>query len=215
MPGVKRTFIVTSVIHFSKNTLSHSAVRSVFTPAERTTQTIKTVASIREKIPGAAIILLEMGKDKNIGENLISLVDKYVFIGNHTLVKWAVNGKLRGLGEAMGLIESKKELLTDADFYCKISGRYFLNEEFEPELWKGNFFLAKKYETGISTRLYGFSKELFADWQKALKKSLVLLYRGRSIEDVLPVKFGQERIHVIQKLGVSGFVAPDGEYLAE
>jgi hypothetical protein len=215
MPPVKRTFIITSVIHFSKNKLSRSAVRSLFTPEERTTQTIKTVNSIREKVPGAIIILVEMGNKKNIGDSLVSMVDKFVFIGNNALVKWAVNGKNRGLGEAIGLLVSKKYLYTDADFYFKMSGRYFLNEDFNQEKWTGNFFLARKYECGISTRLYGFGKELFAEWQRALKRSLVLLYRGRSIEDVLPAKFGKERIRGISKMGVAGFVAPDGGYLAE
>lgn len=215
MPPVKRTFIITSVIHFSKNKLSRSAVRSVFTPAERTAQTIKTINSIREKAPGATIILLEMGNKENIGNSLLSMVDKFIFIGDSVLVKWAVNGKYRGLGEAMGLIVSKKDLTTDADFYCKISGRYFLNENFDPGLWEGNFFVAKKYETGISTRLYGFGKDLFGQWQSALKRSLVLLYRGKSIEDVLPAKFGKEKIQGIQQTGVAGYVGPDGGYLEE
>jgi hypothetical protein len=215
MSLVSRTFIITSVIHFSKNKLSHSSVRSVFTPAERVTQTIKTVNSIREKIPRATIILLEMGNEKNIGVNLIAMVDKYVFLGNNKMVKWAVNGKFKGLGEAIGLIISRKELQTDADFYCKISGRYFLNNDFDPEIWKGDFFIARNYQYGISTRLYGFGKDLFGDWQKALKRSLIHLYIGRSIEDILPVKLDKKKIHGIPKLGVAGFVAPGGGYLSE
>jgi hypothetical protein len=211
----RRTFIITSVIHFSENKLSRFGMRSVFTPEERTMQTIKTVNSIREKIPGATIILVEMGNEKNLAARLISTVDKYLFIGDKRLVKWAANGKLKGMGEAIGLIASAKEIQTDADFYFKISGRYFLNENFDPEQWNGNLFIARNYEKGISTRLYGFGKELFADWQKALRRSLPLLYIGRSIEDVLPVKFGRKRIHGIASLGVAGYIAPDGGYLAE
>lgn len=215
MPGLKRTFIITSVIHFSQKKLSHNTVRSVFSPAERTAQTIKTISSIREKDPGATIILMEMGKVKEVAEGLVNKVDKYLFLGNKAWVKWASNGKYRGLGEAMGLIAAGKELNTGADFYFKMSGRYFLNDDFKPELWQGNFFFARKYEKGISTRLYGFGKELFSDWQKALKRSLLSLYMGRSIEDVLPARFGNERIHEIKKLGVSGYVAPDGSCLEE
>ena len=75
--------------------------------------------------------------------------------------------------------------------------------------------LAKKYENGISTRLYGFDKFFFNDWQKALKRSLLKLYLGHSIEDVLPAKLGRDRIHALQTLGLSGFIAPDGSYLEE
>src|SRR5206468_1888569 len=172
MPEFKSTFIITSVIHFLQKKVPGSALRSVFTPEERTQQTLATIRSIRGKVPGAFIILLEMGKEKNIAEELIRMVDKYVFVGNKMFVRPAVNGRFRGLGEAMGLIASKKEINTGSDFYFKMSGRYFLNDHFETELWKGTFFLAKKYETGISTRLYGFNKDLFSDWQKALKRSL-------------------------------------------
>jgi hypothetical protein len=215
MPGTKRTFIITSVIYFSQNKLSYSTVRSIFTPAERTAQTIQTVKSIREKVPGADIILLEMGKRKNISDELINLVDKYVFVGNNLLVNWACSGKFKGLGEALGLVISKKSLKNEADFYFKISGRYFLNDDFRPEIWGGRSFFAKKYDAAISTRLYGFGKEMFDDWQKALRRSLLPLYKGRSIEEVFPKMLDDKNIHRIENLGVSGFVGPQGEYLAE
>jgi hypothetical protein len=215
MPGLKRTFIITSVIYFSQNKLSYSAVRSKFTSEERTDQTIKTVKSIRERIPGAEIILLEMGKRKNISAELTELVDKYLFIGNNVFVNWACRGKFKGFGEAVGLIVAGNRLKTNADFYFKISGRYYLNDDFSPEDWGGSSFLARRYDSAISTRLYGFGKETFPDWQRALKKSLILLYKGRSIEEVFPEKFGQQLIQGMPKLGISGFVAPQGEYLTE
>jgi hypothetical protein len=215
MPGTKRTFIITSVIYFSGKKIYGAVKRSLFSPAERTEQTIKTVASIREKVPGATIVLLELGREKNIASELRNRIDSYVFAGDRALVKWAVNGKHRGLGEAMGLIVSNKELSGDADFYFKISGRYFLDNHFDPALWEGDSLLARKYGKGISTRLYGFAKELYPRWQNALKRSLPALYLGKSIEDVFPVKFGVERIKEIKRLGLAGYVGPYGEYLEE
>jgi hypothetical protein len=215
MPGDKITFIITSVIHFSTKKLPGSTPRSVFDPVERSSQTIKTIASIRSRMPGANIILLEMGKEKNIAAELIKMADHYVYIGDRKRVRRAVDGKRRGLGEAMGLIAASKELDTGASFFFKISGRYFLNDQFGPQQWQGDFFQAKKYETGISTRLYGFSRRFFNDWQTALKRSLWKLYWGSSIEDVFPAKFGLDRIQDIKKLGISGYVANGGEYLEE
>ena len=130
MAELKRTFIITSVIHFAAKKLDRHTVRSVFTPEERIAQTIETIRSIRTKVAGAFVILLEMGAKRNIQEDVIAMVDKYVFIGDHKLVRWAVNGKNRGLGEAMGLIVSNKDIQTGADFYFKMSGRYFINEQF-------------------------------------------------------------------------------------
>jgi hypothetical protein len=215
MPDDKATFIITSVIHFSQKKLIGSAVRSVFSPEERTIQTIKTIKSIREKIPGATVILLEMGKEKNLANLLTTAADRYVYLGNKPLVRWSVNSKLRGFGEAMGLIAAAKELDSGTDFYFKISGRYFLTDEFKPGEWNGDRLVARKYGQGISTRLYGFARALFPAWQTALKRSLPQLYRGRSIEDVFPLKFGPEKIRDIKKLGLAGFVGPDGSLLEE
>jgi hypothetical protein len=215
MPELTRTFIITSVIHFSGKKLKDQATRSVFTPRERITQTIKTVHSIKEKVPGAIIILLEMGKEKNISTDLVKAADKYVFIGDRTWVKWAVNGKYRGLGEAAALIAAKKELFIGTDFFFKMSGRYILNEHFDVALWHNEFFSARKYGEEISTRLYGFNRKFFADWQSALKRSLFKLYCGRSLEEILPLRFGRERIHEMKKIGVSGYTAPNGEYIEE
>jgi len=215
MAELKRTFIISSALYLSQKKILGAGVRSVFTPEERTAQTLETMHSIRKKVPGAFIILLEMGKEKNISDELIRLSDKYVFVGDNRIVRWATDGKTRNLGEAMGLIVSKDEIATDADFYFKISGRYFLNDGFDLALWSSSSFFARKYGKGISTRLYGFSKDFFMDWQRALKRSLLSLYLGRSIEDVFPAKFGRQKIHEIKKLGVSGFVAPDGTYLEE
>lgn len=176
---------------------------------------MKTIATIRQRIPTANVLLLEMGKEKNISTQLTNAADKYVYIGDKSLVRWAVNGRLRGLGEAMGLIIAAKELDTRASYYFKMSGRYFLNNEFRMSDWKGEQLVARKYGDGISTRLYGFDQSLFRNWQKALRQSLPQLYRGRSIEDVFPLKFGIKRIHDIGKLGISGYVAPDGSLLEE
>jgi len=215
MPEHKTTFIITSVIHFSQKKVLGSSLRSVFSPEDRTVQTLNTIRSIRAKVPGAFIILLEMGKNRNIAEELIGAVDKYVFIGQKTLVRWAVNGKFRGLGEAVGLITAKKDLNTGADFFFKISGRYLLNEHFDTTQWQHDLFSARKYSEDISTRLYGFNRKFFGEWQNALKRSLFQLYRGMSLEEVLPVKFGKQRIYNMQKIGVSGYTAPNGEYLEE
>ena len=215
MAGARQTVIITSVIYFSSNRLSYSATRSVFSPEERTAQTIKTVESIRQNIPGAEIILLEIGRRKDISVALTGMVDRYIFVGNNLAVKWASGGRHKGLGEAMGLLAAAKKLKTGADFYFKVSGRYFLNDNFKLASWAGDEFVARMHDAAISTRLYGFGRKLFPDWQRALRKSLYPLYKGRSIEDILPQMLGRESIRPVDMLGVSGFVAPQGEYLTE
>lgn len=211
----KSTFIITSVIHFSQKKLSYSNIRSVYTPAERTGQTLKTISSIRDKVAGVSIVLVEMGQEKKISADIINAVDNYIYIGNNWLVKWACNGKYKGLGEAIGLLLASKSFKGASGMYFKISGRYFLNDDFDISMWNGDKFFFRKYKESISTRLYAFPAGLFEHWKMSIRKSLYQLYRGRAIEDELHLHIPKELIEGINILGVSGFVAPDGDFLSE
>src|SRR5436190_21267743 len=102
MPGDKVTFIITSVIHFSTKKLPGSTPRSVFDPAERSSQTIKTIASIRSKMPGADIILLIMGNEKYMTVELNKMADRYVYICDRKRETRAVTSKTCAVGVATG-----------------------------------------------------------------------------------------------------------------
>ena len=210
------TFIITSVIDFSGNKLSYSSSRSSFNPEERMKQSIETIRSIRNKMPDAKIFFLEMGRKPDASGELSGIVDRYIYIGNRSLVRWACDGLHKGMGEAVGLLIAKKQLHSDADFYFKISGRYFLTDDFNPGEWAGNGFFFRRYgDNCVSTRLYGFEAGFFGHWQKAIFRSLYQLYKGRSLENVLPMFIRPGLVTSIERLGVAGFVAPDAIYMAE
>lgn len=212
----KITFIITSVIYFPDKKLSYTDTRSAFTPEQRIVQTMETIKSIRSKLPLASIVLIEMGRQKNIDSSLINAVDKYIYNGNNLFVQWAAGSKYKGLGEAAGLLfASKKIEQINSDIFFKISGRYFLNDGFNINYWQGNHFFFRKYADGISTRLYAFHSSLFSHWTKAIRKSLLLLYKGKSIEDVLPLFINKSLVKEISTLGVSGTIGPSGEFFSE
>lgn len=208
-------FIITSVIFPSQKPLSYTPVRSFYTPDERVKQTIETIESIRLHYGDAFILLLEMGLKEDIPADLKSKVNKFIFIGNKKIVRWACDSKHKGLGEAVGLIAAKKALSCLGDYYFKISGRYFLTKNFNPEVWGNESFIVRKYGEDISTRLYGFPKKLFSAWQMALWKSVPFLFAGQQIEHVLPRFLPQDHIQSIKVLGIAGTVAPNGEFLEE
>lgn len=209
------TFIITSVIHFSQNKLSYSQVRSVYTPEQREQQTLHTITSIREKVPNASIVLVEMGLKKNISRNLLLAADQFIYVGNNWLVKWACNSRHKGLGEAMGLIKASSNINTSAGLYFKISGRYFLNNDFKLDGWNNRQYCFKKYGDNVSTRLYSFGPSFFSHWKRVLYRSLPLLYKGYSIEEVMPRFIPPGNIYEMKLLGVSGFVAPNAESISE
>ena len=110
MTKQKITFIITSVIYFPNKKLSYADKRSVFTPEQRATQPLETIKSIRDKVPMANIVLVELGMKKKIDASLLSVIDTYIYIGNNPIVKWAASGKYKGLGEAVGLLAAAKKI---------------------------------------------------------------------------------------------------------
>ncbi len=211
----KIVFIITSVIHPSPSPLSYSPVRSVFSASERASQTLKTIDSVRLHYKNARICLIETGLNASVPSELLSAVDKFIFLGDMKIVRYATDSRHKGFGEAIGLIAAYRLLKDLGDFYFKISGRYFLTDNFNPRLWEFDNFIVRKYSEDISTRLYAFPKSLFFSWQFALIKSLPWLLAGKQIEHVLPKFLPNNCFKYVDNLGVAGAISPNGKLLEE
>jgi len=212
----KYLFLITSVINFKKKPLPYSQTRSIYTPAKRIDQTLKTVKSIREKAPQAKIVLLELGTFSNQLSKLKREVDNFVWLGTNPLVRLAVDSKHRGLGEAIGLIFSYPLLKKKRyDYILKISGRYTLNENFSLSKWKNkNKLSSKVYDGSISTRLYGFSYSFLERWFIGLILSIPVLLAGKSIETIMFSRFKQN-LKKLNCIGLSGKIAIEGSEIKE
>ncbi len=212
-------FLISSVIYFKNKSLTYSSSRSVFSPQERERQTLKTIESIKKNVPNAKIILIESGLRKDISEEIISAVNEYVYTGNNQFVRYACDSKKKGLGEAMSLFFGLKNSSTANYSYCfKISGRYYLNENFNLENFKKEkYFTFKFYDNPkqMSTRLYGFNIKQFAIWRKILKDIFIKLIFNYSIEELLYLKIKNNNNQEINVLGVSGLIGPNGEEINE
>lgn len=206
----KIAVIITSVISFKEKKLSYSNGRSKFSVEERIAQTEKTISSIREKIPNAKIIFAEAGLIEDTGR-LSSRVDQYIYLGNNYFVRIAVDSIFKGIGEAVILLFVSKYLPKDIDFYFKISGRYYLNDEFDLKKWIDGFFVVRKYDNVFSTRLYGFSSKMFGLWRRSLLFSIPLLLSGQSIERIMPMFINKKYIKHIDNIGVSGLGSVYGD----
>ena len=209
------TFIVLSVINFKDKPLSYSKVRSTFTPEQRIDQTLKTISSIRENVPRAHVLLIEAGLSRNISVELEKSADRYEYIGDRFLVRKAIDSRLKGIGEAVSLLFATKYIPADSDFCFKISGRYYLNENFNLADWKEGEFIALKYGEDISTRLYGFKKTMLGAVRRGLWISIPVLLGGSSIEHVFTKYLPQGKIKSIPQLGISGLGAAFGDSFKE
>lgn len=206
--------IVTSVIYFKDKKLSYSDKRSTFNPEERLDQTKKTISSIREKIPQAKIYLFEQGT-KDVSNQISPLVDYYKYIGGNKIVRTTTDSPFKGVGEIIGLLFVSNSLTKETNTIFKISGRYYLNENFDLDNWKNGIFIARKYGPLISTRLYSFNEKFLNMWRICLILSIPLTLLNISIEKIMPILIPKKIIKGVECLGISGLVGINGETIDE
>lgn len=207
-------FIVTSTICLTTNPLSYSSTRSAFSTGQRADQTVRTLASIREKFPRARILLIETGLNKELPQSLTKCADLYLYLGHRNIIRQAADGPYKGLGEALSLYLANRAILSfQADYYFKLSGRYYLNEHFNAHGWAGESVAGRKCENGLYTVLYGFPDRLYHNWRSSLRLSIPVLLRGESLELIQP-KFFEQPISYLPQLGVSGWKSHSGEFVS-
>jgi len=215
MNNNEKVFIVVSIIYLSDKPLSYSSTRSFFTPDERIAQTIRTVQSIRYMIPGAKIILLESGLKKNLSQELLSIIDEYIYIGDRKIVRFACDSKFKGLGEIASLLSIRKLLNKDKDYF-KISGRYYLNNNFQVSDWNdGDFNFKFRTKDSFSTVFYKFKGRVLKYFSMSLLLTIPFCFLNRSIERVIFRFIPKNKIKKIKQIGVSGLIAVDGSEFSE
>ena len=125
--------LVTSVVSPTDDPLSYSPTRSVYSFSERLQQTKETIESIRSKIPGAQIVLVECSPPELVVE-LQPLVDKFINLYPNDSIRRTLH---KGHGESLMVLAALNEIQDFIpDLIFKISGRYLLMEGFDWESWK-------------------------------------------------------------------------------
>lgn len=200
--------IITSVIHTVNKPFTYSKTRSVFSVEERIEQTKKTIESLREKMPGVKIYLFEQGASDIKETEIYNMVDEYKYIGKFFLVKLATESPFKGLGEVVGLLTTTLYLPKNFLGVFKISGRYFLNDNFNLLDWQEGNFISRKFKNikCISTRLYFVSRKFFNYWRMILILSIPLLLLNRSIENILYYFIPKKYFKDLNALGLSGVI---------
>ena len=134
--------LITSVITTPKTPLSNSKIRSLYSRQERFEQTKKTIKCIREKFPSDKIIIVEC-TDFNEEENIFfkNNCDYILNLWDKKELHDSIFGISKSLGEGTMTIEALKyieELNLEYNYLYKISGRYWLNENFKIENIQNN-----------------------------------------------------------------------------
>lgn len=207
--------LITSVINTPNTPLSYSNTRSIFSRQERFEQTKKTIVSIKDRIPNCKIIIVECS-------DLNSEEQEYLCINcDYILNLWEkkelhnfIFGPSKSLGEGTMTIEALKyikEMNLEYQYLYKISGRYWLNENFKIESIQNNVF--KKInndENNIFTALYKIDKKTAHELLEFLINNIENMKKCIGYE-VLMSKF----VKILEKkfvyiIGLSGFVTVCG-----
>ena len=224
-------FLVTSVIDYEdKKSLSYSKTRSIYSTEQRNEQTIRTIVSIRKCIPNVKIWLIEGGK-KNYDGIVDYGCDRYLYVGNIRDVRAAVDSKFKGVGEAKMLqyVLSESEI-RKYKFIVKMSGRYYLDEDFKIDDFDYNRFNFLNYQIGRnryvgeseyskgshSTRLYGVPGNKIDVWRRSLRRCVwEMKFLNCGLESVIAKHIKGKSIFYRDSLHIKGNIAINGEKIAE
>jgi hypothetical protein len=233
---IRHCFIVTSAIN---------SKFGVFKPAERLEQTLLTIESIKKRLPLAKIVVMEccgtpIKTDQELALRKVS--DVFVDYSSDPDVQslydnnnWDVvkNGtEIMCFGRALEAL-SQQGVFDDVDRIHKMSGRYVLNDLFDPDTYEqtevqdkiviGNKY-ASQFPIEVTTVPLQYMARLWS-WPKSRIDEIITVY-GNSfiffaervsvggyvdIEHVLYKFLNPLHVHEIQNLGVEGCIAPNGQ----
>lgn len=218
----KNIIIITSVINTIYSELSYYHTRSVFSVEDRYEQTLKSIDSIKDKIPNIEILFCEcsdLSKYRNLEDNIKKNVDYYFNFFENKFIKNNVNSKLKGYGEASILLKGISELLKMKKNYkniFKLSGRYYLNNNFDYNSFNNNKNIFTNWDdtyTSYCTIFYKINGNDIIFFKNAIKNSLEELRNNISIEECIYKNFSVN-INIINKVNINGLLATEG-YLVE
>jgi len=210
-------FLITSVIKVSDNHCEKSFCHH----PRRQHETLKTIYSIREKNPDAKIFLLECSDMSREQEHFLKeKVDIFLNLSSDIDINETVL-KSKSLGEKMMMLKAidylEKENI-DFDNLFKISGRYWLNENFNIDNFKNESYAIKRLDNNmVLSNFYKLPKRLVFKLKDYLLNSssdieefkVLLTNFIDALKDIEPNK--NEIIGIL--IGIGGFKSASGEFL--
>ncbi len=153
--------LITSIINTPHCPLSYSKIRSVFSREQRFNDTKETIKSIKEKIPNCKIIIVEccdFSEEEN--DFFCKNCDVILNLWERKDLHNNIFGMSKSLGEGTMTINALNYIIDNKikyDNLFKISGRYYLSENFNYNNFENNNLIFKKIDGNIKnifTALY-------------------------------------------------------------
>lgn len=213
---MKNLVLITSVISTSTNPLSYTNTRSVFSPEERFQDTVKTIESVRQKIPDSKILLVECSDLGIVYEAYFKKhVDYYLNLYENEDMRNNTTSQSKALGEGTMTISAMNYIFSNEiqfDNFIKISGRYWLNDFFDYSDFDNDKIVVKYIDgnpENVNTCVYKLPKNVLPDFLSFLNSNMGKMYECIGYE-VLFAQFVQKFnycINTIEKIGVNGYIS--------
>jgi hypothetical protein len=212
----RHIFLVTSTLNPPQGLVSLPTRRGVFSSGERLEQTLASIASVRAKVPGALIVLLE---NSDLVDSQARILQEAV----DWLVRFDADPRSRvfrdhgnkGVGEAY-MLKSIVKVLHRFD-YCllfKLSARYRLSDRFALQHFPLDRFGFLPRDGVASTRLYSVPRRLHRQYARQLVAAFLAGRLGVSIEAVIARGLSRSQVGWLDPIGVSGHLG-DGGWIDE
>lgn len=233
---INHCFIVTSAINTRFG---------IYSATQRLTQTLSTIESIKQRVPSAKIVLVEMAGIPLTSEQTAVLIDssdvlldytdelavqaRYSSTDNWDIVK---NGtEIMVFGSALKLLRESEDF-AQIDRIHKVSGRYCLNNLFDPSTYEQTQVLPKivvaaRRKSQFSSQLTGQREQYMSrlwSWPVELLDEVIEFYDTALVEFDTTISKNQyidiehllckllppADIHELQHIGVEGTIGPNG-----
>jgi len=231
---MKNLVLITSILNPPRKPLTgfvenaacgivYSRIRSIFTREQRFNQTKKTIQTIKEKIPESKIIIVECTNfNKEEAEYFKNNCDFVLNLWNKTEYSEDIFSLSKSLGEGTQTIQAIEYIKKQKfDNFFKISGRYWLNDDFNFSNFDNDKLVFKKIDDNVEnilTCLFKIPYSYVPSLQQFLTNNIPLMKRALGHE----ILFGRflknlnyENTKFLDNIGIQGKIAINGVILKD
>ena len=205
--------LITSVMNTPNIPLSYSNTRSVFSRYERFLQTKKTIESIKNNLPNDKIIIVECSElNQEETDYLNDTCDYILNLWEKKELHDSIFGISKSLGEGTMTMEALNYIKDlEYNYLYKISGRYWLNTNFEIGKIQSNVFKRiNNNENNIFTALYKIDKNTAEQLLLFLTKNIEAMKKCIGYEVLMSHFVKNIDKKMVDIIGLSGFVTVCG-----
>ena len=215
--------LITSVICTPNTPLSYTNTRSVYTYDERFEQTKRTIESVKQKIPNAKILLIECSNLNEEQEDYLKKnTDYFLNLINEPKKVKNVYSKSKSLGEGTITIEAIDYIKNNNilfDNFFKISGRYWLSENFNYTNFVNEDIIVHNINNDVNntcTSLYKLNKINIIDFYNFLISNMNLMFQCIGYEVLFAIFLNlpkNNKVIHMNKIGVNGYISVSNDFI--